>query len=118
MHVIFGHVRQFEIDDVRHPIDIDAAGSNVGGDKYAGLAVTEAGERSFALRLRFVAVNSGRFDAGVVQVKTSTRAKTGSRSKVASKSRLRSLGTKTTRCSTRSTVVAEGATTTLTESVR
>src|SRR6516225_5317916 len=47
MHVIFGHVRQFEIDDVRHPIDIDAASGNVGGDKHPGLAVTKAGERSF-----------------------------------------------------------------------
>jgi hypothetical protein len=24
---------------VRHPVDIDAAGGNVGGDKHAGLAV-------------------------------------------------------------------------------
>ena len=41
MHVIFGHVREFEIHDVRHPIDIDAAGGNVGGDKHAGLAVAK-----------------------------------------------------------------------------
>jgi hypothetical protein len=51
MHVIFAHVRQFEIDDVRHPVDIDAAGGNVRRDKHAGFAVTKAGERSFALRL-------------------------------------------------------------------
>ena len=68
MHVILGHVRQFEIDDVRHPIDIDAAGGNVGGDKHPGLAVTKAGERSFALRLGFVPVNGGRLDAGADQV--------------------------------------------------
>jgi hypothetical protein len=48
----------------------------------------------------------------LVRVKTSTRAKTGSRSIVASKSRFRWLGTNTTPCSTRSTVVAAGATTT------
>jgi hypothetical protein len=54
MHVIFGHVRQLEIDDVRHPVDIDAAGGNIRGDKHAGLAVAKAGERSFALRLGFV----------------------------------------------------------------
>jgi len=64
MHVIFRHVRQFEIDDVRHPIDIDAAGGNVGGDKHAGLAVAKAGKRSLALRLGFVAVDGDRFNAG------------------------------------------------------
>jgi hypothetical protein len=63
MHVIFGHVRQLEIDDVRHPVDIDAAGGDISGDKHAGLAVAKAGERSFALRLGFVAVNGGRLDA-------------------------------------------------------
>ena len=25
MHVIFGHVRQLEIDDVRHPVGVGAA---------------------------------------------------------------------------------------------
>jgi hypothetical protein len=64
MHVIFGHVRQFEIDDVRHPIDINAAGGNVGGDKHTGLAVAKAGKRSLALRLRLVAVDGDRFNAG------------------------------------------------------
>jgi hypothetical protein len=72
MHVIFGHVRQFEIDDVRHPVDIDAAGGNVGGDKHPGLAVAKAGERSFALRLGFVAVDGGRLDAGTDQVTHNT----------------------------------------------
>jgi hypothetical protein len=69
MHVVFGHVRQIEIDDVRHPVDIDAAGGNVGGDKHAGLSVAKTGERAFALRLGFVAVNAGRLDAGAGQVK-------------------------------------------------
>jgi hypothetical protein len=68
LRVIFGHVRQFEIDDVRHSVDIDAAGGNVRRDKYAGLAVAKAGERSFALRLGFVAVNGGCFDPGADQV--------------------------------------------------
>jgi len=46
MHVIFGYVRQLEIDDMRHRVDIDAAGGNICGDKHAGLAVAKAGERS------------------------------------------------------------------------
>ena len=61
-------VWQIEIDDGRHPVDIDAAGGNVGGDKYAGLAVAKTSERSFALRLGLVAVNAGRLDAGAGQV--------------------------------------------------
>jgi hypothetical protein len=68
MHVIFGHVRQFEIDDVRHPVDVDAAGGNVGGDKHPGLAVAKAGKRPLALRLGFVAVDGDRFNAGADQV--------------------------------------------------
>ena len=68
MHVIFRHVRQFEIDDVRHSVDIDAAGGKVRGDEHPGLAITKTGERSFALRLGFVAMNGGRFDAGADHV--------------------------------------------------
>src|SRR5215831_8076367 len=50
------------------PIDIDAPGGYVGGDEHAGAAVAKAGERPFALRLGFVAVNGGRLDAGADQV--------------------------------------------------
>lgn len=41
---------------------------NVRRDKHAGFAVAKAGERSFALRLGFVAVNGGRLDADANQV--------------------------------------------------
>ena len=60
-------VWQIEIDDGRHPVDIDAAGGNV-GDKYGGLAVAKTGERSFALQQGLVAVNAGRLDTGAGQV--------------------------------------------------
>jgi hypothetical protein len=62
--IVFRHVRQLEIDDVRHAFDIDPACGDVGGHEHSAMAGAEAGERAFALRLRFVAVNGGGFDAG------------------------------------------------------
>ena len=62
--IVFGHIRQLEIDDVRHAFHIDPARGDVGGDEHSAAARAETGERAFALRLRFVAVNGGGFDAG------------------------------------------------------
>jgi len=121
MDVVLGHVRQLEIDDVRDAVNIDAAGRDIGGDKHASLSIAKAGEGALPLWLRLVAVDGRGLDAGrwsnggttrsapcLVRVNTSTRAKAGSRSIVASTSRFCSLWTKTTFCSMRSTVVADG----------
>jgi hypothetical protein len=53
---------------MRYAVYIDAAGGDIGGDEHARLAVAKAGERSLALRLRFVAVDGGRLDAGPDEV--------------------------------------------------
>ena len=68
MDVIFRHIRQVEVEDVRYGVDIDAAGGDVGGDQHAGAAGTKAGQGALALRLGFVAVNGGSLDAGSEQM--------------------------------------------------
>src|SRR5690606_30959385 len=41
VHIVFGHVWQFKIDDVRELVDVDAARGDVSGDKHGDLAVLE-----------------------------------------------------------------------------
>ena len=64
VHIILGHVRQLEIDDMRDVVHVDPARRNVGGDEHAAVAVAKAGERTLALGLRFVAVDGSSLDAG------------------------------------------------------
>jgi hypothetical protein len=67
-NIILRHVWQLEIDDVRHAVHIDPAGGDVCRDKDPGVAGAEAGERAFALGLRFVPMDSDGFDTGAVQM--------------------------------------------------
>jgi hypothetical protein len=53
---------------VRHGVHIDPAGGDVGGHKHSGAAGAEAGERAFALGLRFVSVDGDRLDTGPAQM--------------------------------------------------
>src|SRR5271166_757090 len=62
-----GDLRQFEIDDVRHVVDVDAARGDVGCDQDPRVAGAEPAQRAFALALALVAVNGGRVDARLVQ---------------------------------------------------
>jgi hypothetical protein len=68
MDIILRHVWQLEIDDVRHALHIDATGGDVGGHEHPGVTGTEAGERAFALGLRFVAMDSDGLDTGSAQM--------------------------------------------------
>src|SRR4051812_7104825 len=52
-----------EIDDPGDPVDVDAAGGDIGGDEGAGGARFEAGQCLRALGLRLVAVNRRRLNA-------------------------------------------------------
>ena len=61
-----GDLRQLEIDDVGHAVDVDTARSDVGRNHHAGFAVAEGGERPLALTLALVAVNCGGVDARLV----------------------------------------------------
>ena len=63
--IVFRHVRQFEVDDMRYAIDIDAARGNVGSHQHAGAAITKIAERAFPLRLGFVAVDRCGRNAGI-----------------------------------------------------
>ena len=61
MHIIFGHVRQIEIDHVGKLLDIDAAGSDVRGHQHADTSIFEPLQRSGTSPLALVAMNgSGR----------------------------------------------------------
>jgi hypothetical protein len=51
VHIVLRDVRQIEIDDVRHAVDIDAAGGDVGGNEDAGATLAKVGERALALWL-------------------------------------------------------------------
>ncbi len=68
MDIILRHIRQLEVDDVRHPLDIDPARGDVGGDEHPGVTGAEGRQRAFPLGLRFVAVNGDRLDAGADEV--------------------------------------------------
>lgn len=68
MNIILWHVWQLEIDDVRHAFHIDSTGGDIGRDENPGVAGAEAGERAFALRLRFVAVDGNGLDTGPAQM--------------------------------------------------
>ena len=44
--IVFRHVRQFEVDDVRHVVDIYPACGDVGGHEHPGVARPETGKGS------------------------------------------------------------------------
>ena len=55
--IAFRHLRQIEIDHMGDAVDVDAAGSDVGGDQNAGAAGPKILQRALACILRFVAVD-------------------------------------------------------------
>ena len=63
MDIAFRDVGQFEVDDVRDAIDVDAASGNIGCDQRPDLRGLEGGKRLFALTLALVAVDGGDLDA-------------------------------------------------------
>jgi len=67
MDVGFRDVRQIVIEHVADAVHIDAAGSDIGGDQGAQLAVAEGREHAFALALRLVAVDRLGGKAGLLQ---------------------------------------------------
>jgi hypothetical protein len=68
VNIVFGNVRQLEVDDVRYPIHIDPARGDVGSDEDPAAAAAKAGECALALRLRLVSMNGDRLDAGRAQM--------------------------------------------------
>ena len=67
MDIGFGDLRQLEIDDMGHAVDVDAARGDVGRDQGARLAAAEGGKRALALALALVAMDGGGVDAGLVE---------------------------------------------------
>ena len=61
--VVLGVVRQLEVDDLGQPLDVQAAGRDVGGHQHPDLARLELLERLLAVGLAAVAVDGGRIDA-------------------------------------------------------
>ena len=55
--IVLRHIRQFEVDDMRDVVDVDAARGDVGRDKHARAAAAELLQRALARVLRFVAVD-------------------------------------------------------------
>ena len=57
VHVVLGDIGQIEIDHVADAVDIEPAGSDVGGDKGVDLTGAEVGQRPGAGILALVAVD-------------------------------------------------------------
>ena len=57
VHITFGYIRQFVVDDMGHVIDVDAARGDIGRHQYACAAFTEIVERALACALRLVAMD-------------------------------------------------------------
>jgi len=68
MHIAFRQIGQFEVDDMRYAIDVDAARSDIGRDEYARRAAAEPVQRLLARALGFVAVQRVSVDAGLLEM--------------------------------------------------
>jgi hypothetical protein len=68
VNIIFGNVRQLEVDDVRYAFDIDPSRGNVGGDEDPAAAGAKAGQCALALGLRLVSMDGDRLDPGPAQM--------------------------------------------------
>ena len=64
MHVVFGVEGQVVVVDVRHAVDVQAAGGHVGGHQQVQLALLEAAEQGFALLLGHVARQHANAETG------------------------------------------------------
>src|SRR4051794_33781157 len=68
MGIALRHVRKLEIDHMRDPVDVDAAGGDVGRDEYPGAPALERVERSLTLALALVSVDRISVDASAIQI--------------------------------------------------
>ena len=68
VNIVFGNVRQLEVDDVRYAFDIDPSRGNVGSDEDPAAAGAKAGECALALGLRLVSMDGDRLDTGRAQM--------------------------------------------------
>src|ERR1043166_8698961 len=66
--IVLGHVRHVEVDDVRQPLDVEAARRDVGGDEHAQLVVLEALEGAHACVLRLVAMDRVGLDPAFLEL--------------------------------------------------
>jgi hypothetical protein len=71
---VFRNLRKIVIYDVRDSIDVDAAGSYIGCDQYALVALLESAESLIALVLAAVSVNGGRLDTRPASLRASRSA--------------------------------------------
>ena len=65
---IFGYFGQVKIDDVRDVLDVNTAGSDVGGDQNAVAALLKSSQGGVALGLRAVTVNHGGGKAVAIEI--------------------------------------------------
>jgi hypothetical protein len=68
VHVSLRDVRQLIVDYVRHLIDVEAAGGNVGRHQRSHPRHAQVRERTLALGLTFVAVDGGNANARRIEV--------------------------------------------------
>ncbi len=68
VNIVFGNVRQLEIDDVGYAFHVDPSRGNVGSDEDPAAAGAKAGQCALALGLRLVSMNGDRLDAGRTQM--------------------------------------------------
>src|SRR5262249_37827086 len=66
--VDFGHFGQIEVDHVRHTLDVEPAGGDVGGHQDGRPVGFERRQRSLTDALALIAVNGGRADAGAIEM--------------------------------------------------
>ena len=63
VHIVFGDVGEFVVDDVGEPLDVEASCRNVGCDQNAHGVILKARKCFGARRLAFVTMNGGSDDA-------------------------------------------------------
>jgi hypothetical protein len=68
VNIVFGDIRQLEIDDVRNAFHIDPSRGDVGRDEDPAAAGAKAGQCALALGLRLVSMNGNRLDSGRAQM--------------------------------------------------
>ena len=68
VHIRLADVGDFEVDNVTHPLDVDASGGDVGGHKHLDLSASERIHGAVALRLALVPMDGFSTDAVFLQV--------------------------------------------------
>lgn len=68
VHVALGFYRHIVVDHVGDPVDVDAAGGNIGRDQDRNLSLAKAFKSFLACILRFIAMDCGAAESGVFQL--------------------------------------------------